>query len=72
MSFGIIVILYLQNKCRKLIIGMRNNYFFKQGISLALDYILCVLLNSFISNKSIIINPPRASEWLLAAPVFAH
>lgn len=71
MSFGIII-LYLQNKHRKLIIGRRNNHFFKQGISLALDYISCVLLNSFISNKSILINPSRVSETFLAAPVFAH
>lgn len=73
MSFGIIaVILYLQNKCRKLIIGLRNNHFFKQGISLALDYISCVLLNSSISNKSILIVPLRVSERFLAAPDFAH
>lgn len=71
MSFGI-TILYLQNKYRKLIIGMRNNHFFKEGISLALDYISYVLLNSFISTKSILINPLRVSERFLAAPVFAH
>lgn len=54
--------------------GLRSNHFFKQRISVALHYIACFVLNSFISSKSILIDPLRGFllHWLLLINAFYY